>query len=131
MCCYTKARADKFWQRCHTHLTSSRLPFKAAMPGKRSAEAQKRRSEKAAPYVYASLQRRETTVAIREVAAARREVMAPQVNDASMALAQAALCPRWSTRCAFVAATQEAQEGASPRLKPTPYHTLPPLIHLT
>ena len=111
--------------------SSSRLPFKDAMPGKRSAEAIKRRHEREVTHMYAALQRRETSVAFREVAAARREVMAPQVNDASMALAQAALCPRWSTRCAFVAATQEAQEGASPRLKPTPYHTLPPLIHLT
>ena len=62
------------------------------MPGKRSAEAQKRRSEKAAPYVYASLQRRETTVAIREVAARRRAEMAPQINHTrSLVVAQAAV----------------------------------------
>ena len=61
------------------------------MPGKRSAEAQKRRSEKGAPYVYAALQRRETTVAIREVAARRREEMAPQINHTSLVVAQAAV----------------------------------------
>ena len=43
------------------------------MPGKRSAESLKRCSEKGARHVYAALQRRETTVAIREVAARRRE----------------------------------------------------------
>ena len=57
------------------------------MPGKRSAEAQKRRSEKGARHVYAALQRRETSVAFREVAAARREVMAPpRHGDAHRAL---------------------------------------------
>ena len=61
------------------------------MPGKRSAEAQKRRSEKGARHVYAALQRRETTVAIREVAARRREVMAPQINEMSLVVAQAAV----------------------------------------
>ena len=61
------------------------------MPGKRSAEAQKRRSEKGARHVYAALQRRETTVAIREVAARRREEMAPQINDMSLVVAQAAV----------------------------------------
>ena len=59
------------------------------MPGKRSAEAQKRRSEKGARHVYAALQRRETTVAIREVAARRREEMA--LNDMSLVVAQAAV----------------------------------------
>ena len=61
------------------------------MPGKRSAEAQKRRSEKGARHVYAALQRRETTVAIREVAARRREEMAPQINETSLVVAQAAV----------------------------------------
>ena len=61
------------------------------MPGKRSAEAQKRRSEKGARHVYAALQRRETTVAIREVAARRREEMAPQINHTSLVVAQAAV----------------------------------------
>ena len=60
------------------------------MPGKRSAEALKRRSEKGARHVYAALQRRETTVAIREVAARRREEMAPQINETSLLVAQAA-----------------------------------------
>ena len=61
------------------------------MPGKRSAESLKRRSEKGARHVYAALQRRETTVAIREVAARRREEMAPQINDMSLVVAQAAV----------------------------------------
>ena len=61
------------------------------MPGKRSAESLKRRSEKGARHVYAALQRRETTVAIREVAARRREEMAPQINDTSLVVAQAAV----------------------------------------
>ena len=72
------------------------------MPGKRSAEALKRRSEKGARHVYAALQRCETTVAIREVAARRREEMAPQINAASLVVAQAAV-GRWrrcSRRCA-------------------------------
>ena len=53
-------------------------------------EAQTAR-RKGARHVYAALQRRETTVAIREVAARRREEMAPQINDFFLVVAQAAV----------------------------------------